>query len=53
MEVGARTSRSLSCETSDHLNSACPPRVPPRMGSNIATIWVNAMEVGCKRFAVE
>ena len=27
------TSLSLSADTSDHLNSACPPLVPPLMGS--------------------
>jgi hypothetical protein len=32
------TSLSLSAETSDHLNSACPPRVPPRMGSNMIVV---------------
>lgn len=32
---GGRTSLSLSAETSDHLNSAWPPRVPPRIGSNM------------------
>lgn len=30
-----QTSLSLSAETSDHLNSAWPPRVPPRIGSNM------------------
>jgi hypothetical protein len=32
---GRHTSRSLSADTSLHLNSAWPPRVPPRVGSNI------------------
>jgi len=36
MEV--RTSLSLSADTSDHLNSAWPPRVPPRTGSNIERV---------------
>ena len=35
-----KTSLSLSAETSDHLNSACPPRVPPLTGSNIEKIFV-------------
>jgi hypothetical protein len=33
--LGQLTSRSLSADTSVHLNSACPPLVPPLVGSNI------------------
>ena len=38
------TSRSLSADTSAHLNSACPPRVPPRTGSNM--LWDEQKERG-------
>lgn len=40
------TSLSLSAETSDHLNWACPPRVPPRTGSNISGFAVQKVVVG-------
>lgn len=41
-----QTSLSLSADTSDHLNSACPPRVPPRIGSNMTELnraWQKTM----------
>jgi len=43
-----RTSLSLSAETSDHLNSAWPPRVPPRMGSNMTTVRRVEKPVTCE-----
>ena len=41
-KIEIRTSLSLSADTSDHLNSACPPRVPPRTGSNMreSYLWL-------------
>jgi hypothetical protein len=38
-----QTSLSLSAETSDHLNSAWPPRVPPRIGSNMTVLFCSLL----------
>jgi hypothetical protein len=41
-----RASLSLSAETSVHLNSACPPLVPPRVGSNMVMDAASRVRLG-------